>query len=60
MVTFLQRTFTSLVHAHAGRTQGAQKDKKQLVFAPASPILTNYFLPLSEALGDFGENGAGI
>jgi hypothetical protein len=21
MVTFLQRTFTSLVHAHAGRTQ---------------------------------------
>ena len=24
-MTFLQRTFTSLVHAHAGRTQGAQK-----------------------------------
>ncbi|MCU7891681.1 MAG: hypothetical protein KZQ78_08695, partial [Candidatus Thiodiazotropha sp. (ex Ustalcina ferruginea)] len=22
MVTFLQRTFTSLVHTHAGRTQG--------------------------------------
>jgi len=30
--------------------QVAQKDKKQLVFAPASLILTNYFLPLSEAL----------
>jgi hypothetical protein len=24
--------------------------KKQLVFAPASLILTNYFLPLNEAL----------
>jgi len=30
--------------------QGIQTDKKQLVFAPASLILTNYFLPLSEAL----------
>ena len=26
MVTFLQRTFTSLVHAHAGRTQFIQAD----------------------------------
>jgi 2-iminobutanoate/2-iminopropanoate deaminase len=26
------------------------QDKKQLVFAPASLILTNYFLPLNEAL----------
>jgi hypothetical protein len=26
------------------------KDKKQLVFAPSSLILTNYFLPLNEAL----------
>ena len=26
MVTFLQRTFTSLVHAHAGRTQLIQAD----------------------------------
>ena len=26
MVTFLQRTFTSLVHAHAGRTQVCQFD----------------------------------
>jgi len=25
-VTFLQRTFTSLVHAHAGRTQKGQPD----------------------------------
>jgi len=30
--------------------QVTQKDKKQLVFAPASLILTNYHLPLSEAL----------
>ncbi|MBQ4892294.1 hypothetical protein J8L86_20805, partial [Shewanella sp. MMG014] len=27
-----------------------KKDKKQLVFAPSSLILTNYFLPLNEAL----------
>jgi ankyrin repeat protein len=27
-----------------------KQDKKQLVFAPASLILTNYFLPLNEAL----------
>ena len=49
-VTYLQRTFTSLVNTHVGRTQGAQKDKKQLVFAPASLILTNYFLPVNWAL----------
>jgi hypothetical protein len=29
-VNFLQGTFTPLVHAHAGRTQGVQTDKKQL------------------------------
>jgi biopolymer transport protein ExbD len=28
-----------------------KQDKKQLVFAPSSLILTNYFLPLNEALG---------
>ncbi|WP_231902231.1 hypothetical protein, partial [Neptuniibacter pectenicola] len=28
MVTFLQRTFTSLVHAHAGRTQKAVADRR--------------------------------
>jgi hypothetical protein len=28
-----------------------KQDKKQLVFAPASLILTNYFLPLNEAVG---------
>jgi len=35
MVTFLQRTFTSLVHAHAGRTQGAARglDTVVAVFA---------------------------
>jgi len=27
-----------------------KQDKKQLVFAPSSLILTNYFLPLNEAL----------
>jgi hypothetical protein len=30
MVTFLQRTFTSLVHAHAGRTQKAPADASPL------------------------------
>ncbi|WP_201347554.1 hypothetical protein [Neptunomonas japonica] len=29
------------------------KDKKQLVFAPSSLILTNYFLPVNWALGFF-------
>ncbi len=35
MVTFLQRTFTSLVHAHAGRTQGRKhgSQKATLRFA---------------------------
>jgi len=33
------------------KKQVIPKDKKQLVFAPASLILTNYFLPLIEALG---------
>ncbi|MCF6323063.1 MAG: hypothetical protein L3J89_01855, partial [Gammaproteobacteria bacterium] len=31
-VIFLQRTFTSLVHAHAGRTQIAPADNLQRVF----------------------------
>jgi hypothetical protein len=31
-VIFLQRTFTSLVHAHAGRTQGHQFDRLTLRF----------------------------
>jgi hypothetical protein len=29
-VTFLQRTFTSLVHAHAGRTQNNELDTSSL------------------------------
>ena len=29
MVTFLQRTFTSLVHAHAGRTQKHPADAEK-------------------------------
>jgi hypothetical protein len=37
MVTFLQRTFTSLVHAHAGRTQEAQIGQKVL-----SPFLQKH------------------
>jgi hypothetical protein len=51
-VIFLQRTFTSLVHAHAGRTQGVQTDKKQLVVFTPFNILTNNFLPLNVALAD--------
>ena len=47
---FLQRTFTSLVHAHAGRTQDAQTDKLQSARARASHILANRNLPLSLAL----------
>jgi len=31
-----------------------------LVFAPSSPILTNYFLPLSEALYISKESGLGV
>jgi hypothetical protein len=42
MVIFLQRTFTSLVHAHAGRTQLAQVGPK------------NSIRPLSKAL--YGKN----
>ena len=34
-VDLLQRTFTSLVHAHAGRTKPLKQDKKQFaVFVP--------------------------
>jgi hypothetical protein len=40
-VIFLQRTFTSLVHAHAGRTQSAARDKPTLCSG----------LPQSTALG---------
>ncbi len=40
MVTFLQRTFTSLVHAHAGCTQAHAVDGKKV------PLLRRYaFLP---------------
>jgi hypothetical protein len=49
-VIFIQRTFTSLVHAHAGRTQGIQTDKKQLAFFTPFNILANNFLPLNVAL----------
>jgi hypothetical protein len=33
-VTFLQRTFTSLVHAHAGRTQGQATSVASLLGQP--------------------------
>ena len=49
-VIFLQRTLTSLVHAHAGRTQVTQTDAKQLASTRSSYILANYFAPLSKAL----------
>ena len=44
MVTFLQRTFTSLVHAHAGRTQSQAhspnaKSRIGLDLAVARPVL---------------------
>ena len=36
---------------HRTPNKALKRTKKQLVFAPASLILTNYFLPLSGALG---------
>jgi hypothetical protein len=54
MVTFLQRTFTSLVHAHAGRTQVAQErainGAGQPQSAHASHFMRRLCLPLSSAL----------
>ena len=44
-VFFLQRTFTSLVHAHAGRIQGKSADTKKLRFI--GPLLLAY---VSEAI----------
>jgi hypothetical protein len=38
-VTFLQRTFTSLVHAHAGRTQNVEADKNKKQFSPLNEVL---------------------
>jgi hypothetical protein len=35
---------------HELHNKSLKQDKKQLVFARASLILTNYFLPLNEAL----------
>jgi hypothetical protein len=40
--------FSVLIHCAANKQ--INQDKKQLVFAPASPILTNYFLPIIWAL----------
>ena len=53
MVIFLQRTLTSLVHAHAGRTQVTQKYAKRLAFAPSSLILASIYAPISKALCSF-------
>jgi hypothetical protein len=39
-----------LVHTKKRHNKLLNKDKKQLVFAPSSPILTNYFLPVNRAL----------
>ena len=46
MVTFLQRTFTSLVHAHAGRTQSAARRPVFRCFAATNRRV-------SRALGKF-------
>ncbi|WP_231902229.1 hypothetical protein, partial [Neptuniibacter pectenicola] len=43
MVTFLQRTFTSLVHAHAGRTQ-VNQSSPAAGRANARPLLMRYTL----------------
>jgi len=64
-VTFLQRTFTSLVHAHAGRTQNATTDSLKrrffVLFATLNYRTKNrhFSLPLSIALDSpskLGEN----
>jgi hypothetical protein len=54
MVIFLQRTFTSLVHAHAGRTQVIQLR----AFGARQPTLrfTPLLLPFIEALYVVDEN----
>jgi hypothetical protein len=50
-VIFLQRTFTSLVHAHAGRTQEfSRRTNYSWLFVRASLILANCNLPLKMAL----------
>jgi len=58
MVTFLQRTFTSLVHAHAGRTQGQAPRRifRYLVcaFRYASTNQSTTNIPLLRALGYTG------
>jgi hypothetical protein len=38
-VTFLQRTFTSLVHAHAGRTQTNEDGRSQKARPPLIGVL---------------------
>ena len=42
MVTFLQRTLTSLVHVHAGRTQKIEADKNEERFLPLNQALDAY------------------
>jgi hypothetical protein len=51
-VTFLQRTFTSLVHAHAGRTQGVQHGLRNAVtfFAKTREKVAIITTPVNAAL----------
>jgi hypothetical protein len=52
-VTFLQRTFTSLVHAHAGRTQSNQKRTLRALghqLASAFGIFASKLLPFIAVL----------
>ena len=55
-MTFLQRTFTSLVHAHAGRTQTQARGQISAThFGMASPFyakILHYNLPVLRALGE--------
>jgi len=39
-----------MMKCSSSSNKSLKQDKKQLVFAPSSLILTNYFLPLNEAL----------
>jgi len=53
-VIFLQRTFTSLVHAHAGRTQGfSSRTRNSLLGSTSFHILASYYSPLKTALSAF-------
>ena len=57
MVTFLQRTFTSLVHAHAGRTQLVGVRTYGAGTVTLHSFLATFHRPTTKAL--CAENGLG-